>query len=103
MSRFYGSMMGSRGEATRCGTAASGLTGHVRGWAVGVRVEASSTEDGDGDEFRIYATGGSNARCSDVYLGRVVLDGGVKFQPSGADNDLVSRVMKTLAAVGGGV
>ena len=44
MSRFYGSLQGSRGEATRQGTRASGITSHTRGWNIGARVEMVATE-----------------------------------------------------------
>lgn len=38
MSRFYGMLQGSRGEATRQGTPQSGLTTHTAGWQGAVRV-----------------------------------------------------------------
>lgn len=58
MAHFYASIEGNRGMATRCGTKSSGITGHVRGWTVGARVELSH-EDGT-DIARVYRTGGSN-------------------------------------------
>jgi len=33
MSRFYGTVQGSRGEATRCGTPASGIATYTAGWS----------------------------------------------------------------------
>ena len=59
MSHFYGDLRGSRGEATRCGTRASGISSHPRGWRVGVRVEG---RDGGGnyDVFDVELTRGSN-------------------------------------------
>ncbi len=53
MSRFYASIQGNRSAATRQGTAASGIAGHIRGWDIGVKVEG---HDYDGE---------------DVFLGRV--------------------------------
>jgi hypothetical protein len=38
MSHFYGSMEGSRGVATRCGTKGSGMQAYIRGWTTGVLV-----------------------------------------------------------------
>lgn len=56
MSRFYGSVRGSKGEATRTGQ--SHITSHTRGWNVGVKVYGSP--DGKEDVFKIVATSGSN-------------------------------------------
>lgn len=79
MSRFYGSMRGGRGEATRCGTPASGLTGHIRGWNVGGRVDCSD-RDGSG-VVEVYATTGSNAKRCDILLATLtVRDGRVYVQ-----------------------
>lgn len=59
MAHFYGSMQGARGEATRCGTKASGISAHIRGWNVGVRV--SCYVDGNGrDVIEVRRTAGSN-------------------------------------------
>jgi len=58
MSHFYGSLKGSRGEATRQGTRASGITSHTRGWHLGVRVDM--TEHNGQDEATITLTGGSS-------------------------------------------
>lgn len=38
MARFYSSIQGNRSEATRMGTPASGISGHIRGWNIGARV-----------------------------------------------------------------
>lgn len=68
MSNLYGSLDGNRGNTV---TKASnrGLSGHVRGWDVGVRVAASH---GDGsDEFSIALTGGSNGTRPDRPIGVV--------------------------------
>ena len=57
MSRFYGNLKGSRREATRQGTSQSGISGHIRGWNTGVRVEIY---DANGkDVVRIFRTDGS--------------------------------------------
>ncbi len=62
MSRFYGSIQGNRGMATRMGHKSSGFTGHIRGWNVGVRIECHVDEDDDKDVLYVYRTGGSNGR-----------------------------------------
>lgn len=57
MSRFYGSVKGERGTATRCG--ARNIEAHIRGWKEGVRVTGFVNELGE-DEFRVEMTGGSD-------------------------------------------
>jgi hypothetical protein len=70
MARFYASISGkARTVATRTGTPDTGITGHVRGWNVGVRVDGGET--GGVDEFDIYSTGGSNSPTDTIYLGTV--------------------------------
>lgn len=69
MSRFYANIQGNRGEATRQGTAASGIVGHIRGWNLGARVIMH--EGGDGcDRVDITITGGSTGRYAGVGLGQ---------------------------------
>ena len=69
MSRFYASIQGSRGEATRQGH--KYINGHVRGWDVGIRVTGrASWESDDQDEFVVYLTSGSGGGKSDKLIGR---------------------------------
>lgn len=58
MSRFYASIQGSRSEATRQGTAFSGMVSHTRGWEFGVKVVMSAC--GGEDQAEIYLTSGSD-------------------------------------------
>jgi hypothetical protein len=69
MSRFYASIQGNRGEATRQGNKGSGIHSHTRGWSDGIRVVGLVNRDGK-DEFRVWHTGGSNGRRPDVLIGR---------------------------------
>ena len=70
MSRFYGEIQGNRGPATRQGSEASGVHGHIRGWNVGGRVEVY---DRDGrDVVEVAATGGSNAAFSSVTIAEIM-------------------------------
>lgn len=65
MSRFYASIKGNRGEATRCGAASSGMVGHIRGWNIGVKVYLLTDPDNpDKDQVVVYRTGGSNGFMS---------------------------------------
>lgn len=59
MSRFYASIQGTRGEATRQGTPKSGISGHVRGWEVGVEVVGFINTTTGKDMFQVYRTSGS--------------------------------------------
>jgi len=66
MSHFYGSVRGSRGEATRCGTGISGMITYCASWAGAIKCYAykQQGEDfvrvkmvpwhGNGDEFLLY-------------------------------------------------
>ena len=58
MTHFYASIQGSRGEATRTGTNASGIRTHARGWKAGASVECRAI--GDIDVVCLDFTGGSN-------------------------------------------
>jgi len=68
MARFYGSMQGNKGEATRIGTASSGLSGHIRGWSIGGRVVMSTNGNGK-DVVTIWLTSGSNRSKHPQLLG----------------------------------
>jgi len=72
MSRFYASIQGSRGEATRQGTGKSGIAGHIRGWDLGVKVVGGPGPDGD--EFLVYMTAGSNGGGQDLLVGKAEID-----------------------------
>lgn len=58
MAQFYAAIQGHRGEASRLGTKQSGISGHIRGWNVGVAVYISHV-DGK-DVVSVYRTTGSN-------------------------------------------
>lgn len=69
MARFYGSMQGTRGQATRMGSAKSGFDAHIRGWTVGVRVQLRDEEGHD--VVYIYETGGSNGHSSERLIAKL--------------------------------
>ena len=71
MSRFYGSLQGNRGRATRCGTANSGIDSHTRGWNIGARVNCFVNANGE-DEVWVYLTGGSTNPSQTLDLGAYV-------------------------------
>ena len=66
MSRFYASIQGNRGEATRQGHN-TGIKGHIRGWNLGVKVCGYVDPQGR-DVFKVYRTAGSNHRDGDRLL-----------------------------------
>ena len=67
MSLFYGSLKGqAKTEATRRGTADSGVSAHVRGWKSGIKI---SVEELRGKpSYRIELTSGSTPGKSDRTL-----------------------------------
>lgn len=70
MAHFIGCLKGSAaGEASRIGSAKSGIDARAQGWNVGVRV-SGRVEDGE-DVFEVFATGGSNASCRERHIGTV--------------------------------
>lgn len=66
MSHTYLSADNSRGGDV---TAANPSFAHIRGWDVGVRVDASER----GTHFDVYMTSGSNGTARDVHIGTVQL------------------------------
>lgn len=80
MSRFYASIQGSRGEATRQGTCKSGMVGHIRGWKIGACVEMRTAKDNpDDDDCLVTITHGSRGRGNELFLGVFrIIDGQIK-------------------------
>lgn len=68
VSRFYGSLHGRTKEVTRTGTHGSGISGHIRGWDFGVKVEMH-VDEGDNDVAIISLTGGSIDSSSAAMIG----------------------------------
>lgn len=66
MGHFYAGIQGNRGEATRMGTAKSGIYGHIRGWHVGAKIYASHS--GGIDTISVYKTSGSNGDKPDELI-----------------------------------
>lgn len=72
MARFYASMKGSRGEATRMGTPSSGIHAHIRGWDVGISVDI---QDVNGvDVCYVYKTAGSHGAGTRKLIGTFTRD-----------------------------
>jgi hypothetical protein len=57
MAKFYGSVQGNKGEATRCGTLNSGIVAEANGWNQGGKVRTYMRDLNEVTD--IYATGGS--------------------------------------------
>ena len=74
MSQFYASIHGGRGEVTRQGTKKSGISGHIRGWNVGVQVWCYTDTEGK-DHCQISATAGSNGGASSIPLAMLIEQG----------------------------
>jgi hypothetical protein len=68
MAHFFGSIRGSRGRETRCGTQSSGLQVEAAGWHFGVKVNMFVNNEGE-DSAEVWLTGGSNAKSAPRLLG----------------------------------
>ena len=67
MAHFYMNAQGNRGETTRMGTKASGISAHVRTWSAGVDVSMLHTSEGE-DVADIAITHGSNGPSASNFL-----------------------------------
>lgn len=63
MAHFYASIKGNRGETTRMGSKDSGISGHIRGWDTGVRVDIRHSAKDGKDHVLVYRTAGSNGHA----------------------------------------
>ena len=70
MSRLYASIDSDTRKAQVTSRGHKHISTHTRGWDSGVLVVADTT--GDGDVFRVYATGGSNGVGSNRLIGTVI-------------------------------
>lgn len=99
MSKLYGSITGdaSKSDATRRGH--RNISGHVRGWTLGVRVDGSLDREGR-EQFSIYATSGSGFGARDVLLGTVCLDNGRRvFTPMPTGEEVPGDPYKVPAVI----
>lgn len=76
MSHFYAEIKGCRGEASRCGSKASGMWGHIRGWHVGAKVECFHDDKSGKDIVRVHKTTGSNGYGSGELIAEFCQDEG---------------------------
>jgi hypothetical protein len=84
MARFYASIRGNRGEATRQGSEKSGIEGHIRGWTIGASVNCYVDGMGE-DVVRITITGGSRDPSSKKYVGRFKIFNGQLTEVGGGE------------------
>lgn len=69
MAQFRGTLQGQRGQASRLGSAKTGLNVTGNGWNVGVSIDLKATKDGDFVE--VWATGGSNGGHGPTCIARL--------------------------------
>ena len=74
MAQFRAVIKGQRGEASRLGSARTGILATVDGWNSGVAIRAYVDENGQ-DCFELHATGGSNAQIKSKYIGVITVVG----------------------------
>ncbi len=66
MAHFYSTIQGNRGEASRLGSAKSGMIVNCSGWNSEIKINASVI-DGK-DQFKVYKTSGSGNLEPDVLI-----------------------------------
>lgn len=71
MAHFKADIKGSRLSTSRLGGKASGISGHIRGWSSGIRVEGHHDEE-LGDIFLVWQTTGSGLSGNSTLLGKLV-------------------------------
>lgn len=77
MSHFYGSIKGTRGEATRCGDKRSGYTASIAGWQGAIRVALSHNPLVDRDYFDVRLIRWGSSRGEEFLLASGPLDTGL--------------------------
>jgi hypothetical protein len=60
MAQFRGTIKGNRGQASRLGTKATGLSVTANGWNIGVDANLYHNMENGKDELEVFLTGGSN-------------------------------------------
>jgi len=74
MSTLYGSLTGqAKSTATRRGSAKSGISCHIRGWSVGIKVYGGVNDKGE-VSFDVYKSTGSNSSGQDIKIGTYTED-----------------------------
>lgn len=69
MAHFRGTLQGQRGEASRLGSAKTGLEAHINGWNKGIEVRAYVDEKSGEDKFIVWLTSGSNGHTQSREIG----------------------------------
>lgn len=68
MSHFYGTLQGSRGQATRCGTKNSGITTQAAGWQGCIETHIYHDDATGKDMYRVYLTPWQGSGGSTILL-----------------------------------
>jgi hypothetical protein len=68
MAHFYGEFSGGGAALRRCGTAASGMRAHLRGWGLGIESQIG-TDVAGGDVVSVWLTSGSGGESRSLLLG----------------------------------
>lgn len=92
MAHFYASIQGNRGEATRIGSKGSGISGHIRGWDIGARVELSHVDGRD--VVRVYRTGGSTGAGGDQLIAEYGAGSASSYEHTLTDGARVASVAR---------
>lgn len=76
MSHFYGSIKGTRGEATRCGDKRSGYVASIAGWQGAIRVALYHNPTLEQDFFEVRLIRWGSSRGEEFLLASGPLDTG---------------------------
>jgi hypothetical protein len=87
MAYFYGTLNGSRGEATRCGTKQSGMETYCAGWSGAVRCQSYIGKDGK-DKVRIEFK-----RWRGQGTDKLIYDGDMDGKTFGMISDAIEKMM----------
>ena len=71
MAEFYGNLIGNRGEATRCGTARSGIRASARSWHGSVTVSLDEGGDGRPPILTVCTSEGSRVGGRVLFVGSI--------------------------------
>ena len=103
MSHFYGTLRGSRGEATRCGTKKSGLVTYAASWSGAIRTHIWHDAQLGQDKYEVWLAPWKGAGDSKLLARGVVGDASIIEFPimsNGGNYFLTNKVMREVHAKG---
>lgn len=81
MSHFYGTLQGSRGQATRCGAKSGGLTTRAAGWGGCIRTHVWHDDKTGLDMYRVTMTPWHGSGGRERVIAEGILDATMVAKP----------------------